>query len=193
MTRSRIALLALPLAAAALLLSACQPTLPAPNPTVADPTPTASSDPTGDPEPSGPVFALPADCTKIASAATLNTVFSGIASREPGDLTRPAPASADKQLTCSWFAGDTTGGDIIYSQAPAADSAAYLAVMTSNGFVCSDAFEGTRCDKTTPNTQFPVDTVETTFTRDDVWIYIAMTNVDSAPLLPDMVATAWAA
>ena len=35
--------------------------------------------------------------------------------------------------------------------------------------------------------------VETTFTRDDVWIYISMTNIDAAPLLPDIVATAWAA
>ena len=33
---------------------------------------------------------------------------------------------------------------------------------------------------------------KTTFTRDDVWIYISMTNIDAAPLLPDIVATAWA-
>ena len=106
---------------------------------------------------------------------------------------RPAPASAVKDLTCSWFTGDTTGGDVIFYTAPAADSAAYLAVVQAAGFTCSAAFEGTRCDKTTPNSQFPVDTVETTFTRDDVWIYISMTNIDAAPLLPDIVATAWAA
>jgi hypothetical protein len=120
-------------------------------------------------------------------------VFSGIDSRDPADLVRPAPASASKLLTCSWFTGDTTGGDIIYSSAPAADSLAYLEVVEADGFACTEALGGTRCDKTTPNSQFPVDTVETVFTRDDVWIYISMTNVDSAPLLPDMVATAWAA
>ena len=65
-------------------------------------------------------------------------------------------------------------------------------VRSADGFACTEAFEGTRCDKTTPNSQFPVDTVETVFTRDDVWIYISITNIDAAPLLPDIVATAWA-
>lgn len=193
MTRSRTAVLALSLAAAALMLSACGPTDPSPDPTVAEPTAGDSSTPTPEPEPAGPEFTLPADCGAIASQVTLNQVFSGIEARDPADLVRPAPASATKLLTCSWFSGDTTGGDIIYSSAPAADSAAYLAVVQASGFACTEAFEGTRCDKTTPNSQFPVDTVETVFTRDDVWIYISMTNVDAAPLLPDMVATAWAA
>ena len=180
--------LALPLAAAVLALAACVPTGPVAEPT-AEPTP--SSDSTPAPEP-GPVFTLPADCTQIASQVTLNTVFAGIDARDPADLVRPAPASASKLLTCSWFSGDTTGGDIIYYSAPAADSVAYLEVVKADGFTCTEALGGTRCDKTTPNSEFPVDTVETVFTRDDVWIYISMTNVDAATLLPDMVATAWA-
>ncbi|MEO5920683.1 MAG: hypothetical protein ABIQ01_06010 [Pseudolysinimonas sp.] len=192
MTRSaRIALIVVPLAFAALALTGCQPSDPV------DDTPSDTSEPsesaTPTEEPSGPAFSLPVDCGAIASQITLNQVFSGIDERDPADLVRPAPASASKLLTCSWFTGDTTGGDIIYYSAPAADSAAYLAVVEASGFVCTEALEGTRCDKTTPNSQFPVDTVETTFTRDDVWIYISMTNVDAAPLLPDMVATAWAA
>ena len=187
MHRSRIAL-ALPLAAAALLLAACVPTGPVESPS---PEPTTTIEPTPTEEP-GPTFTLPADCTKIASEVTLNTVFSGIDSREPADLVRPAPASASKLLTCSWFTGDTTGGDIIYYSAPSADSIAYLEVVKADGFTCSEALGGTRCDKTTPNSEFPVDTVETVFTRDDVWIYISMTNVDATTLLPDMVATAWA-
>jgi hypothetical protein len=191
MNSSRLVLLAIPLAAAALLLAGCQPTTPAPDPTAAGPTPTASETPES--APAGPEFALPSGCGTIASQATLNSVFSGIDDREPADLVRPAPASADKLLTCSWFTGDTTGGDVIYYAAPAADSAAYLDVVSADGFSCSEALGGTRCDKTTPNSQFPVDTVETVFTRDDVWIYISMTNVDAAPLLPDLVATAWAA
>jgi hypothetical protein len=192
MTRSRIALIFVPLAAVALALSACQP--PAGTPTPAKPSKTSSPSPSAEPPaPPAPVFALPADCTKIASQITLNTVFSGIPSRDPAPLVRPAPASASKLLSCSWFTGDTTGGDIIYYSAPAADSVAYLEVVTASGFACSAALGGTRCDKTTPNSQFPVDTVETVFTRDDVWIYISMTNVSAAALLPDMVATAWAA
>jgi hypothetical protein len=143
--------------------------------------------------PAGPVFQLPASCTSIASTATLNAVFSGVASRPANGLTRPAPASAVKTLECSWFTGDTTGGDVIYYSAPAADDAAYLNVVTASGFSCVATLGGTRCDKTTPNSQYPVDTVESVFTRDDVWIYVSMTNVPSAPLLADMVATAWAA
>ncbi len=190
MTRpSRIALIVIPLAAVALALTACLPPTPEPSPgeTTA---PSESATPTE--EPSGPTFTQPADCASIASQITLNQVFSGIDEQSPADLVRPAPASASKLLTCSWFSGDTTGGDVIYYSAPAADSAAYLAVMQSSGFTCAAALEGTRCDKTTPNSQYPVDTVETTFTRDDVWIYISMTNIDAAPLLPDIVATAWA-
>ncbi len=154
---------------------------------------------TGAPSPSataGPAaatFTLPADCSAIASAATLATVFANVPSRAANGLTRPAPASASKTLECSWFAGDTTGGDVLYYSTTAANGHAYLAVMQANGFTCAAALGGTRCDKTTPNAQYPVDTVETTFTRDSVWIYISMTNVDAAALLPDMVATAWAA
>lgn len=152
-------------------------------------TPSASASTT--PPPATPTFTLPADCTAIASTATLTAIFSNIPSRTPGDLTRPAPAGATKNLTCSWFAGDTTGGDVIYYSTTAAAGQAYLSVMQGNGFLCAPALGGTRCDKTTPNSQYPVDTIETTFARDTVWIYISMTNVDDAALLPDMVATAW--
>lgn len=192
MTRSsRIALIVIPLAVAALALTGCQPTTPVEDPPSESASPSESATPTE--EPAGPVFSLPAGCGSIASQITLNQVFSGVDEREPGDLVRPSPASASKLLTCSWFTGDTTGGDVIYYSAPAADSAAYLSVVEASGFVCTEALGGTRCDKTTPNSQFPVDTIENVFTRDDVWIYISMTNIDSAPLLPDIVATAWAA
>ena len=154
---------------------------------------TEATTPSTTPEPAVPTFALPASCAAIASTATLNTVFSQIPSRPANGLTRPAPAAASKTLECSWFAGDTPGGDMMYYSTTAAAGQAYLAVMQAKGFVCAAILGGTRCDKTTPNTQYPVDTVETTFTRDNVWIYISMTNVDATALLPDMVATAWAA
>ncbi len=193
MTRSsRIALILAPAAFVALALAGCGPSAPGD-----DESPSASSSPSEPAapteEPSGPEFSLPANCGAIASQITLNQVFSGVDEREPGDLVRPSPASASKLLTCSWFTGDTTGGDVIYYSAPAADNEAYLAVVEASGFVCTEALGGTRCDKTTPNSEFPVDTIENVFTRDDVWIYISMTNIDSAPLLPDIVATAWAA
>lgn len=187
MRRTRV-LLALPLLAAGLVLTACQPS--APDPGTDEPEPTVSSEPT---EPSGPAFTLPADCDSIASAATLATVFGEVDAVDPADLTRPAPASAVTELTCSWFAGDVTGGDVIFSAAPAADSAAYLSVVEADGYACTEALEGTRCDKTTTNSEFGTTSVETVFTRDDVWIYIGTSNLEPAPLLPDIVATAWAA
>jgi hypothetical protein len=193
MSRARIATLAVPLVLLAFALTACNPGGGSADPGTDEPSAIATETVEPTEEPAGPTFTVPADCTAIASQITLNQVFSGIDSRDPADLVRPAPASASKLLTCSWFTGDTTGGDIIYYSAPVADSQAYLSVMQANGFTCAAALEGTRCDKTTPNSQYPVDTVETTFTRDDVWIYISMTNVDAAALLPDMVATAWTA
>jgi hypothetical protein len=193
MTRlSRIALLVIPLAAATLALTGCQPPTPQDDSPSESSAPSESPSPTEEPPP-GPAFALPSGCDTIATQITLNQVFSGIDEREPGDLVRPSPASASKLLTCSWFTGDTTGGDVIYYSAPAADSAAYLEVVKADGFACTEALGGTRCDKTTPNSQYPVDDVENIFTRDDVWIYISMTNVDATTLLPDIVATAWAA
>ncbi|CAN5364048.1 hypothetical protein BH11ACT3_BH11ACT3_09670 [soil metagenome] len=188
-------LVCLTVAVAAIALSGCTPGGdPKPSDSsVAGETETPTPTSTATDEPAGPTFSLPSGCGTIASQATLNTVFSGVASRPANGLTRPSPASAVKALECSWFTGDTTGGDVIYYTVLAADSAAYLNVVTASGFACAAALDGTRCDKTTPNSQFPVDTVESIFTRDDVWIYVSMTNVPSDPLLPDMVATAWAA
>jgi hypothetical protein len=192
MTRSsRIALLLLPVAAAALVLAGCGPTTPPSGDGGDSSAPSPSVEPTE--EPAGPVFALPADCGAIASESTLNTVFGTVDAVDPNDLTRPAPASATKQLTCSWFAGDVTGGDVIYYATTAAAAEAQLPVVEADGYTCAAAFEGTRCDKSTSNTEFGTESTETIFTRDDTWIYIGISNLDASPLLPDIVATAWAA
>jgi hypothetical protein len=179
---------------AALALTGCAPGTGSPGSTHpgSSSSPSASGAPSASPKPAAAAFTLPASCTAIASAATLTALFADIPSRPANGLTRPAPAGASKTLECSWFAGDTTGGDVIYYSTTAAAGQAYLTVMQSNGFACAAALGGTRCDKTTPSTQYPVDTVETTFTRDNVWIYVGMTNVDATALLPDLVATAWA-
>ncbi|MBX3195066.1 MAG: hypothetical protein R2717_07700 [Schumannella sp.] len=184
-------LLVVPLIAAGLALAGCQPTAPAETSDSPEPTPTETV--VTPEEPPAPVFSLPADCDHIASTATLNTVFGGVDQRDPADLTRPAPASATKLLTCSWFAGDVTGGDVIYYQTTAAAAQSYLSVVEANGYSCLAAFEGTRCDKQTTNSEFGTTSIETVFTRDDTWIYIGTSNVDPAPLLPDLVATAWSA
>jgi hypothetical protein len=190
MTRSARIALVLPLVVAGLALAGCQPGTPVDESPSSAPEPTATDT---SPQPADPVFALPADCDHIASAATLATVFGLVESRDPADLTRPAPASATKQLTCSWFAGDVTGGDVIYYATTQADAEAYLAVVTADGYTCVDALGGTRCDKTTTNAEFGTTGIETVFTRDDTWIYVGTSNLEPAPLLPDIVATAWSA
>ena len=183
--------------AAALALAGCTPGTGTPSSdgtsSPSDSSSSADATPSVTPEPAAPTFALPANCTAIASTATLTALFADIPSRPANGLTRPAPSGASKTLECSWFAGDTTGGDVLYYSTTPAAGQAYLPVMQSNGFTCAVALGGTRCDKTTPNSQYPVDTIETTFARDNVWIYISMTNVDDTALLPDMVATSWTA
>ena len=178
--------------AAVLALAGCTPGSGTPSSEGSSGPSASTGPPSTTPGPAAATFTLPADCSAIASAATLATVFADVPSRPANGLTRPAPASASKSLECSWFAGDTTGGDVLYYSTTPAAGQAYLAVMQANGFTCAAALGGTRCDKTSPNSQYPVDTVETTFTRDDVWIYLSTTNVDASALLPDMVATAWA-
>ena len=183
--------------AAALALAGCTPGTGTPSSdgtsSPSDSSSSADATPSVTPKPAAPTFALPANCTAIASTATLTALFADIPSRPANGLTRPAPSGASKTLECSWFAGDTTGGDVLYYSTTPAAGQAYLPVMQSNGFTCAVALGGTRCDKTTPNSQYPVDTIETTFARDNVWIYISMTNVDDTALLPDMVATSWTA
>ena len=183
--------------AAALALAGCTPGTDTPSSdgtsSPSDSSSSAGATPSVTAEPAAPTFALPANCAAIASTATLTALFADIPSRPANGLTRPAPSGASKTLECSWFAGDTTGGDVLYYSTTPAAGQAYLPVMQSNGFTCAVALGGTRCDKTTPNSQYPVDTIETTFARDNVWIYISMTNVDDTALLPDMVATSWTA
>ena len=178
--------------AAVLALAGCTPGSGTPSSEGSSSPSASTGSPSTTPGPAAATFTLPVDCSAIASTATLATVFADVPSRPANGLTRPAPASASKSLECSWFAGDTTGGDVLYYSTTPAAGQAYLAVMQANGFTCAAALGGTRCDKTSPNSQYPVDTVETTFTRDDVWIYLSTTNVDASALLPDMVATAWA-
>src|SRR4051812_41984769 len=128
---SRIAVIVSVVFVGAIALTGCTPGAPSADhssgASASSPASTPSASTTAGP--ATPAFTLPADCTAIASAATLTTLFTDIPSRPPGDLTRPAPASASKKLTCSWFAGDTTGGDVVYYSAPAADGQSYLAVM----------------------------------------------------------------
>lgn len=157
------------------------------------PTPTASPTPKPTPTPTAAGFRLPVDCTSIASAATMSAVFGTVPARPAGGITRTSPPSAAKTLECSWLQGDATGGDVIFYSVSAADSAAYLSEVTAKGFACAAAYGGTRCDKTTPGTQYPVDYIESVFTRDDVWIYVGTSNLPVEPLLPDIVATGWAA
>ena len=181
--------------AAALALAGCTPGTGTPSSEGSDgtssPSASAETTPSTTPPPAAPTFTLPAGCAAIASTATLTALFADIPSRPANGLTRPAPSGASKTLECSWFAGDITGGDVLYYSTTPAAGQAYLPVMQSNGFICAAALGGTRCDKTTANTEYEVNTIETTFTRDNVWIYISMTNVDDAALLPDMIATAW--
>ena len=44
----------------------------------------------------------------------------------------------------------------------------------------------------TPSSEYPVDTVETITSREDIWIYSSSTNLDADMLLSDLNQQIWA-
>lgn len=152
----------------------------------ANPTPTATPTPT---ESVAPVT-LPTDCAMLGTDESRDAVLSGL-NFQGGDYSefvRPAPAGAALALGCDWFAGDATGLLILISTAAEADVAAAAAALASDGYTCTtDDFGAPVCQKTTPNSQYPVDSVETIVAREGVWVYMQTSNLDGTPLLSDVI------
>jgi hypothetical protein len=160
-----------------------------PSPTItASPTPTATPTPT--PTATIAPVTLPTDCATIGTPESRAAVLDGL-NFQGGDYSqfvRPVPANATLALGCDWFVGDATGLLILISTAPAADVAAAAAALPADGFSCTtDDFGAPVCQQTTPNTQYPVDSVETIVAREGVWVYMQTSNLDGTPLLSDVV------
>lgn len=196
MRRSRIigAAFAVALAAA---LAGCG----GPAPTVSPPASTApalspSSAPSVTVSPPPAEAALPADCAAVGSAATRAATVDQMT--EYGDAAgfeRPVSPGATLALGCNWIEGDATGYLLLISQADAGAAQDYAdATLPGEGFSCQvDDVGAYICTQTLTGTVEPVDTIETIYVRDGVWIYQSATNTDGDALLTDLVAGIWPA
>jgi hypothetical protein len=162
--------------------SASPITTPSPSET---PTPTPTQTATATPAP----ITLPTDCAQLGTPESRAEVLDGL-DFQGGDYSqfvRPAPANATVALGCDWFVGDSTGLLILISTAPQADVASAAAALTADGYTCTNGPGAPVCRKTTPNSQYPVDTVETVIAPEGVWVYMQTSNLDGTPLLQDVI------
>ena len=138
-------------------------------------TPEASSTPT--PTPTTKAIALPTDCRAILSESVL-AQLDGIPLNDAAF--GPSGVDADGTLTCIWAdpRADTTTLVTTISamnRGPALDMLNALA--DDEGFSCFTPDKGTRCEKTWPNTQYPVTDGRTLFWRDDILIDTRYSNL----------------
>lgn len=180
----------------AIALAGCAPGTPAatPNPS-GTPDSGSSETPSATPTqtPTAAPAALPGDCGEIGSAETRAATVDDLTLQGDGTgFVRPAPASAELVLGCDWFAGDATGVLLLISRVDAEEATDLVATLPDDGYTCTTGDAGNPvCQKTTPNSEYPVDTVETILSREDVWIYMSATNVDGDALLSDLNASIW--
>lgn len=191
MRRAAFSLTALSVAAFA--LASCANAAPSADPTTAPPTMTPVPSVTVAPIPteSTPPLALPTDCAQVGSAATRAATVDQLTLQGDGTgFVRPAPPEAALVLGCDWFAGDATGYLLLLSTTDPASADAYIATLPAEGWTCGARGDAGRlCTMTTPNAQYPVDTVETVFTEGDVWIYQSASNTDGEALLTDLLTS----
>ncbi|WP_439592468.1 hypothetical protein [Microbacterium sp.] len=183
-------------AALALALAACA-TDPGGSATTPPPSHSPGPSLTPSPDPTDPPSAanLPTDCAQVGTAATRAATVDQMTLQGDGvGFVRPAPQGATLALGCDWIQGDATGFLLLISTTDTAAADAAITDLGAQGWTCGAGpqGEGDTCTLTTPNEQFPVDTVETVVTRGDVWIYSSATNVDGAALLSDLQTSIWA-
>lgn len=139
------------------------------------PTKEPSSSPT--PKPTTKTVKLPTDCRAILSEDVL-AQLDGIPLNDAAF--GPSGVGEDGELTCIWAdpKADTTRLVTTISsmrRGPALDMLNKLA--DEEGFTCFTPDKGTRCEKTWPNTEYPVTDGRTLFWRDDVLIDTKYSNL----------------
>ncbi|MEV7694825.1 hypothetical protein AB0N73_15975 [Microbacterium sp. NPDC089189] len=196
MRRSRVVRAALAVSFAA-VLAGCGGPAPGASPTAsAPPAPSPSPSPSVTVSPPPAPVALPVDCAAVGSAATrAATVDLMTEYGDAAEFERPAPPDAVLALGCNWIEGDATGYLLLISQADAGAAQDHAeATLPGAGFSCQVGDVGAYiCTQTLTGTVEPVDTIETIYVRDGVWIYQSATNTDGDALLTDLVAGIWPA
>lgn len=186
------------IAGLALMLTGCDGTIGSPAATspAATPVDTPMSTPaaTATPAPESKPAQIPADCGAVGSAQTrAATVDQMTEYGDAAQFTRPAPPGASLALGCNWIVGDATGYLLLVSRADAAAAQSYAeSTLPGQGYSCQVGdMPAYICTQTIAGTTYPVDTVETVYVRDGVWIYQSATNTDGEALLTDLVADIW--
>ncbi len=141
-----------------------------------DPDETTSPSPTPSPTPTSGI-ALPTDCRAILTEGVL-AQLEGVPLNDAAF--GPSGVQDDGSLICAWAdpRADTTRLVTIISamsRGPALDMLNALA--NTEGFSCFAPDGGTRCEKTWPNTQYPVTDGRTLFWRDDILIDTRFSNL----------------
>ena len=176
-----------------LLLAGCAPTPePSSTPTSeATQNDTPSTEPTQ--EPQSFVANVPTDCAAVGTAESRADSVDQLNLQGDGaDFVRPVPEGSTLLLGCDWFAGDSQGVLLLISEVDPAAAEAYVATLPGEGYTCVTGDAGNPvCQMVTPNSQYPVDTVETITSREDIWIYSSVTNVDAEMLLGDLNLQIW--
>jgi hypothetical protein len=192
----RTRLLLIPAAAVVLMaLTGCGGGTPSASPTPIESSSTPSAEPSPSEAPAAPA-ALPTDCGQVGSAATRAATVDQMTLQGDGEgFVRPAPEGAQLALGCDWIEGDATGYLLLVSTADADAAQAYAeSALPGEGYSCTVGDVGAYiCTMTTAGSVEPVDTVETIYVRDGVWIYQSATNTDGEALLTDLVGSIWAA
>ncbi|MFJ4997977.1 hypothetical protein ACIP5T_07485 [Microbacterium sp. NPDC088619] len=139
--------------------------------------PDESANPTTSPTPTTTPIALPTDCRAILSEDVL-AQLDGIPLNDAAF--GPSGVGDDGALTCIWAdpKADTTRlvtTISLMNRGPALDM--LNALVADEGFTCFTPDGGTRCEKTWPNTQYPVTDGRTLFWRDDVLIDSEYSNL----------------
>ncbi|MDR6140594.1 hypothetical protein QE375_000148 [Microbacterium foliorum] len=139
--------------------------------------PDGSASPSPSPTPTETPIALPSDCRAILS----DDVLAQLDGIPLNDATfGPSGVGDDGTLTCIWAdpKADTTRlvtTISLMNRGPALDM--LNALVADEGFTCFTPDGGTRCEKTWPNTQYPVTDGRTLFWRDDVLIDSEYSNL----------------
>jgi hypothetical protein len=150
--------------------------------------PVGTGTPSPSPSPTAKGVALPTDCRAILS----DDVLAQLEGTPLNDAAfGPSGVGTDGTLTCIWAdpRADTTSLVTTISainRGPALDMLNALA--DNEGFACFTPDGGTRCEKTWPNTQYPVTDGRTLFWRDDIMIDTRYSNLSPSGYTSSIVA-----
>lgn len=177
---------------AALALTGCTPTGTGAGPETvsATPTPTSSTTPSVEPTSPQPSYTVvPADCGTIATMPQVAVLIAGMMDIGAPDV--PVMNGAQMIVGCGWMVGDATGGTITISQVDVPTAQQAFEGINDSGGTCDAYRDGSRCVVVGTRTDYPVDTYDVTYFRDDLWIELNSSNIDFGPALDDLIDSIW--